>query len=179
VIVTPFNSGAQSPGGLSVAIFRINPAIAAAPTAPLTIREAVGAFLAGLSGLAAIVGTRIYYADPSQMAAYPCVRVKLTNQKDINNLSGFAGASISTIEIAGLALFESQAVAIGEVVRNNYQGFRGTQSGVAILRCLRGETSEDTTEPPDGSDNWIYEVTIPYVICHRVPAPTSVTQTDV
>lgn len=150
----------------------------AAVVTTLTIREAVAFFLRSLPALAAIVGTRIYYSNPSQLAAYPCVRVKVTHREYTYNLAGFAGASLATVEVAGLGLYESQSVAIAEVVRNNYQGFRGVQSGVPVLRCLLGDETDDTTEPPDGSDSWIYEVAIDYEIYHRVPLPTSVTQTN-
>ena len=77
------------------------------------------------------------------------------------------------------ALRESDAIEIAEVLRNNMQGFRGLQSGVAILRCFLDEESDDTSQPIDGSDQWIYQVTLSYVVMHRVPVPTNVTQTNV
>lgn len=145
----------------------------------LTVREAVIAFLNSLTALTDIVGTRIYDSDPSQLAAYPCVVVRCTNRKYTNNIYGFAGASLATIEIGCLAIIPGRAtsVAIAEVVRNNYQGFQGVQSGVAVLRCLLDDESDDTFENVDGSDNWIYETPVTYQIYHRVPMPTNVTQT--
>jgi hypothetical protein len=145
----------------------------------LTIRQAVIAFLNSLPALTTIVGTRIYDSNPSQLSTYPCVTVTLTKRTYTNNLSGFAGASLATFEMGCLALVpaRSVSVAIAEVIRNNYQGFQGVQSGVAVLRCLLDEESDDTFENVDGSDNWIYETPVTYEIYHRVPMPTSVTQT--
>jgi hypothetical protein len=147
--------------------------------AVLTVREAVVAFLAGLPGIQALVGSRVYWADPSQVAAYPCIAVKITKRTYVYNLAGFAGASLCTAEITAIGGSESACVAICEVVRDSYQGFRGLQSGVAVLRCLLGDESDDTVEPPDGSDGWIYQVGVDYEIFHRVPMPTAVAQTNV
>ena len=75
-------------------------------------------------------------------------------------------------------MFESQCIAMAEAIRNVADGFRGTQSGVAILRMLLQDEADVQTAPPDGSDRWIYWTTLEYRCDHRVPAPTSVTQTN-
>ncbi len=113
------------------------------------------------------------------MSLYPCVTVQVTDRAWGRNLAGPDGTSTATVEIDGLALHESTCIAIAEAIRNNFDGFRGLQSGVPILWQKYQNESDDTTEPPDGSDAWIYHVIVKYRIKHRVPLPTSVTQTNV
>jgi hypothetical protein len=144
-----------------------------------SIRQAVAAWLRTLTGLTQLVGTRIYWSDPSQIAKYPCIAVKVNTRDYGYNLSGHDGTSLATVQITALALTESSAISVIEIVRNNFQGFRGLQSGVPILWCYLGDEADGTTEPPDGSDQWIYQAAVEYRIKHRVPMPTSVTQTNV
>ena len=122
------------------------------------------------------MGTGVYFAQPSQRAAFPCLTVKVSERKYGYNLAGADGTSSALVTITGQAYFESQAIAAVEAVRNFAQGFRGPQSGLAILTCYLDDESDEETPPPDGSDNWIYQVPVNYRIAHRVPAPTSVTQ---
>jgi hypothetical protein len=156
-----------------------NLAMGASPvgaTAVLTLREAIAAWLRSQATVTAIVGNRIYWAQPSQASSYPCVTVKVTARTYGYNLAGADGTSLATVSITPMGLYESQCIALAEAVRNVAQGFRGTQSGVAILTCYLDDESDDESPPPDGSANWIYQTPIPYKIAHRVPAPTSVTQ---
>ncbi len=169
-VLAPLETGAVRTGG---------PLYKSTYVAPLTIREAVVAWLRTLPSLTALVGTRIYSSDPSQISVYPAVTVKVSDRTYVYNLYGFAGASLITAEITAISNREATCVAIAEVVRDSFQGFRGMQSGNAILRCFLGDESDDTVEPPDGSDQWIYLVEVDYEILHRVSAPTSVTQVDV
>jgi hypothetical protein len=125
------------------------------------------------------IGGRIYFSNPSQLSLYPCLTVNVRTRGYGYNLDGHDGSSLATVEITALALREATAIAIAEVIRNSLQGFRGLQSGVSILRCFLDDESDDTSQPIDGSDQWVYEVTLSYVMKHRVPYPTNVTQTDV
>lgn len=94
--------------------------------------------------------------------------VSVTKRDYGHNHSGPDGTSQATVQITSLAFTESGAIAISEVVRNNADGFRGLQSGVAILRCFLGDEADGATPPPDGSDSWIYQVALEYEIAHRV-----------
>jgi hypothetical protein len=161
--VFPAQVFAQSPGASTV----------------LTLREAVVAWLRSLSPLASIIASRVYFEQPSQLSLYPCVTVKVTARSYGKNLYGADGTSLATVEILPLSLQESSCIAAAEVIRNNCDGFRGTQSGVPILWCKLDDESDDSTPPPDGSDMWIYQVPVNYRIKHRVPLPTSVTQVNV
>jgi hypothetical protein len=145
----------------------------------LTLREAVMAWLNNLGALTALVGPRIYFEDPSQLSTYPCVTVQVGSRSWGRNLAGADGTSTATVEIDAISLSESKSIAIAEVIRNNFDGFRGMQSGVAILTNFYEDESDDTTEPPDASDLWIYHVVETYRVKHRVPFPTSATQTNV
>lgn len=168
--LSPQQTGAGRTGG---SLYR------PAQTPTLTIREAVAAWLRGLSALTAIVGTRIYKQDPSQLSSYPCVVIEQPSREYGRNLAGADGTSLADVQITALALKESQAVAIAEAVRNSWQCFRGTQSGVAILWAYLDDEADGSTAPPDGSDQWIYQNAVIYRIKHRVPLPTFVTQTNV
>ena len=143
----------------------------------LTLREAVRAWLVGQSSIAGIAGSRVYFAVPSQLSAYPCVVVMVPTRAWSHNLAGADGTSIATVEISALGLYESQCIALAEAIRNFADGFQGIQSGVAVLTCLYDDESDPTpVPPPDGSDNFIYQCTVDYRVKHRVPRPTSVTQ---
>ena len=95
------------------------------------------------------------------------------------NLDGHDGTSLATVDISAMALRESTVIRMAELVRNSFQGFRGLQSGLAILRCFLDDEADDASQPIDGSDQWVYEVTLSYVIKHRVSMPVGVTQTNV
>lgn len=145
----------------------------------LSLREAVIAWLKSLSTLTSIVGSRVYFSAPSQISSYPCVAVKVSERSWGRNLSGADGTSTATVEIDGLGLTESSCIAIAEAIRNNFDGFRGTQSGLPILSNYYTEESDDIFDPVDGSDQHIYSALQKYRVKHRVPLPTSVTQTNV
>lgn len=150
----------------------------AATALAATLREAVRAWLVSQSSVTAVVGQRVYFAVPSQLAAYPCIAVMVPTRSYGHNLAGADGTSVATVEITALGLTESDCIAAAEAVRNFADGFQGTQSGVAIMTCLYDDESDPTpVPPPDGSDNWICQATIDYRVKHRVPRPTSVTQT--
>jgi hypothetical protein len=149
----------------------------------VTLREAVAAFLVNSGALSSIVGNRIYWTNASQVSVYPNVRVRVRERTWGHNLSGADGTSTATIEIVAQhqASFggESTCVAIVEAIRNVFDGFRGSQSGVAILSSFLIDEEDDDDFPPDGSDQWIYRVPISYRVRHRVPTPTNVTQVNV
>lgn len=145
----------------------------------LDFRQAINAWLRSLSALTAVVSTRIYKQDPSQLALYPCLAVEMPERRYGHNLAGADGTSDATVKFTAYSLYESSAVAAIEAIRNSLDGFRGSQSGVAILRCFLDDEEDATVPPPDGSDQWIYAPSVTYIIRHRVPAPTSVTQTNV
>jgi hypothetical protein len=150
----------------------------ATAVAVLTLREAVAAWLRSQSSVASIVGNRIYFGQPSQRASYPCLAFKISSRSYGHNLAGADGTSIATITFIALGNAQSQTVAVAEAIRNFADGFRGLQNGVAILSCLLDDESDDEYQPPDGSDVWIYQTSLDYVVKHRVPSPSSVTQTN-
>ncbi len=102
------------------------------------------------------------------MSLYPCVVVQVSKRTYGHNHSGADGTSQATVQITTLSATEAVAIAASEVVRNNADGFCGTQSGVQILRCFLGDEADGATPPPDGSDSWIYQVALEYEIAHRV-----------
>jgi hypothetical protein len=124
-----------------------------------------------LPSVTGIVSNRIYFDDPSQAALYPCIAVQITNRSYGHNLSGPDGTSQATAQITILDFdnyAEATVIAVAEALRNSADGFRGLQSGIAILRCFLGDEADGATPPPDGSDRWIYQVALDYEICHRV-----------
>ncbi len=132
------------------------------------LRESVVGFLNSMTLLTALVGNRIYFEDPSQLALYPCVVVQVTKRTYGHNLAGPDGTSLATVQITTISGSESSGIAIAEVVRNNMDGFRGFQSPVPILRCLYSDEADTAIPPPTGSDQWIYQVALEYEIAHRV-----------
>lgn len=145
-----------------------------------TLNEAVYSWFSGLTALQAIIGARIMPSVPSQATAYPCAVLKFPQSANGHNLDGADGTGVATVEITALALQQSQCLAIAEAIRNSADGFRGTQSDVAIMSFLQTDTADgDPYPPPDGSDEQIRNITIEYRCKYRLPAPTSVTQTNV
>jgi hypothetical protein len=148
---------------------------AAGRAAELTIREAFAGWLATLPGLA---GAGLYWEQPSQLALYPCLVLRIPDRTFGHNLAGADGTSRATVEVTTLALRQADCIGMAEAVRDHLHGFRGTQSGVGILRLLLEDEADDATAPPDGSDRWIYQVTLEYRCDHRLPMPTDVTQSN-
>jgi hypothetical protein len=130
-------------------------------------------FLYDVTDLAHIVGNRIYFAVPSQLSAYPCVVVKVADRGYSHNLAGSDSISSADMQLTALALYENQAVAAAEAIRQSFDGFGGTVDGVPMMQTFLIDESDDQVTPPDGSDNWIYMVTLTYRVRHRVPAPAS------
>ncbi len=144
-----------------------------------TFREAVVAWLNSITALTDLIGDRIYYADPSQLSVYPCVVVYIPTREYQHNLSGSSGVSLATVHIEAISQSESQSQACMEAIRNNLDGFRGTKSGVSIGRCFLEDEYDAQTPPLAGGLTWIYHYATEYKIWHRVPLPTSVTQTNI
>jgi|SRR6516225_13322 hypothetical protein len=144
-----------------------------------TVREAIVFWLNGIASLTSIIGSRIYWERPSQLSFYPCLMIESSGRTYGHNLSGADGVGAMTFKFTGLAITEAVAVSIIEALRNNMDGFRGMQNGVAVLVAFLDEENDDTSQPIDGSDRWIYEVSAEYSVRHRVPLPTNVTQTNV
>jgi hypothetical protein len=145
----------------------------------VTIREAIVAMLNGLAPLTAIVGSKIYWTDASQQMVYPCLICTVDSRQWGHNLAGADGTSTADFTFTAASYSESQSFAISKTVRLALDSFQGLQSGVYILRSFITDESDSTFTPPDGSDQFVYAVTVPYEIVHRVPFPQTVTQTDV
>jgi hypothetical protein len=168
--------------------------MAPAPTPPVTIREAVIARLNSIwsgdpvsqfpmrvANLSTIV-PQIYWDDASQATTYPCLLCTVTSRDRTHNLAGASGQS--TAEFTMTAMHQgthAQAICTSIVnqVKASFDGFNGIQSGILFERTFIIDEADSSVAPPDGSDNWIYVVTVTYEIVHSEPQPTSVTQTDV
>ncbi len=145
----------------------------------LTIREAVIARLNALTPLTAIVGPRIYWEDASEIAVYPCVICAVTSRDWGHHLPGADGTSLATFTLDALARDEATSKAIADIIRQSFDGFCGFQSGIYFLRTFIVDENDSAFQPADGSDKWTFQVSTTYEIKHRVPFPTTVTQTDV
>lgn len=155
--------------------------VGAAPAAS-TFRESVICALNNITALTAIVGSRIYWGDPSQRAVYPNVCLRLADRARTRNLSGAAGQSTATVEIT----IQSNAIggmlqcnAAAQAIYDSLEGFRGYQNSVAWQTCYLEDEPDETSMPVDGNDRWVYAVTVTLRIKHRVPMPANVTQTNV
>ncbi len=137
------------------------------------------AWLNSITDLTNSVGSRIYYADPSQLSVYPCMVLSIPSREYQHNLAGADGVSIATVHIEAISQFESMSQSCMEAVRNNLDGFRGTQSGVSIGRCFLDDEYDGQTPPLAGSNLWIYHLVTEYRVWHRVPLPTNASQTNI
>ena len=155
---------------------------ASTPAGPDDFRQSVIYFLNNIAALTAIVGGRIYWADPSERSIYPNVCCKVTKRDYLYNLAGDAGVSTAEVDVViqsqGLSA-ESNIVAGSKAIRDNLSGFRGLVNGCPWMWCYLDDEFDDAMAPPDGSARWIYSLTLTYRIRHRVPAPANVTQTNV
>jgi hypothetical protein len=152
------------------------------PPAALTIREAVAAKLNALASLTSIIGPRIYWSDASQQMVYPCIVCTVESREFGHNHSGADGTSTAQFSFVAMSQgngSEQTCVAIVKAIRIAFDNFMGVQSGVQFLRTFITAEPDAPVFPPDGSDYWIYTITGEYEIVHRLPFPTTVTQTDV
>jgi len=147
--------------------------------ADTTLRQAIVARLNSIPAVTALVGTRVYFDDPSQLSVYPCLAVMVDERKYGHNLDGADGSSVASVHIEAISQYESVSVAVMEAIRDSFDGFRGVQSGVSIGRCFLDDEYDATSPPLANSDAWIYHVVVEYRIWHRVNFPTQVTQTNV
>lgn len=147
-------------------------------TVPLSFREAIYAWLAANTDLAAVVGDRIYFSNPDRDAAYPNLAFSIhkgnrsPGRSYGRNLSGANGISIAYVTFTATGFRASDCVAAIEAVAG-LQDFVGTLSGVEILDSFCELEWDTSIKPPSGDGAWVQEVAAEYRIKHRATPRTA------
>lgn len=146
--------------------------------AVLGIREAIYAYLAGRSDLAALVGDRIFFSVADRGAAYPLLTFDMPHAKGFagrrygRNLSGADGTSTTHVKFTAISTREADCVPIVRLLAA-LDEFAGMLSGVTILSSqLEWEFDASTRDPAD-PNQWIHEVAVEYRIRHRATPATA------
>ncbi len=113
----------------------------------------------------------------------PCLAFTVGSREWGHNLPGADGTSTAQFAMWAIADTEATALAIAQAVRlksgGGFDTFQGFVLGVEFMRTFITDESDESFQSADGNDTWTYVVAVEYEIVHRVPMPTSVTQTDV
>ncbi len=143
-------------------------------TGATSFRKAVRARLLADSDLVELIGSRVYFGQPSQRAVYPAVAVSISSRSYGHTLDGPDGTSVADVEITAYAEEEADAEEIGDLIFAAIDGSTGvTWSGIPIDYCLnQGDGDEDSDPIWAGDDRWIYQLRSTYSIGHRVPIPS-------
>jgi len=143
---------------------------AAADAGPRTLREAVYARLASTTALTAIVGDRIHPGGFPQSQAYPAVSFQV-DLRGGSNLSGSDGTADGTVRVDAWSRDPDEADRMAEAVRRRWHGFQGRIGSVEVLAAFVGVQVDLSERPETADDAWLFRVSSPLTVRHRVPKP--------
>jgi hypothetical protein len=141
------------------------------PSGATTFRAALASALANNTDLAALVGDRIYPAVVAQRAASQSTDSSLTYEVNdssrYHNLAGPVGVARFEVLFGARSPLSTTCEQISEVLRLQFDGFRGSLSGVTVIETfIEGET-EDYEVTEDGSDQGTHSLLTKYVFRFR------------
>jgi hypothetical protein len=128
---------------------------------------AVREYLAGVAGINALVGDRVYQRVP-RGAAYPHVRIIRTDIDYHPTLDGTANRLVNEmIEVDSLGVTAATAVAVDVAVRTALADWSGTAAGVVVEAVIIEGGAEDVIPPDHGDDIVTTMITQSYLVQWR------------
>ena len=99
----------------------------------MSVEAALFNYLSGISGIAAIVGTRIHPLETPQNGAFPCITYQTISFQHTDSLQGSSGLGTARIQINcwartvdSVSNGYDSALALRDAVRDATDGFSGT-----------------------------------------------------
>lgn len=138
----------------------------------MSVRSDLVAYLAGVSGVSAIAGTRIRPVALEQDDARPAVTVRRMPSDHDHRLSGGAGRSTATFQIRSWGNLYKDADTLGEAVRQAMQGFGGTMGSTEVTSVRLVNDFDDFVYIPPGSGKGVFCVVNDYHVQYVESIPT-------
>jgi len=99
--------------------------------------------------VAALVTTRVFFADSPQSPALPFVLMTRIGTQYVHSLNSNAGLCNARIQLDCYSKTQKEARSVGQAVRLALDIFRGTDSGVNIQAVLLLDTMDAYDETPE------------------------------
>jgi hypothetical protein len=140
------------------------------------LRQAVYARLAGSQAITTLVGSRIYFGalpQTSNIWAAPAITYAVISRPYGHTLVGADGTSQARVQITAHAVSVALCDQISQAVRDSFDGFAGSMSGVKVTACILDNEIDLPTPPVAGTDQWTHSIASDYQINHRVSLPAN------
>jgi len=138
----------------------------------MSLRGALLEYLGAEAGITALVSGRLYWKRRPQGSGLPALVCSRITGGYGHLLDGGSGHAQPLVQISVLALSNTAAEAVADVVREAMQGFAGDWSGTLVTSVLL--RNEIDLDDPDqvGGDVGTHEIALDYEIQHAVSVPT-------
>lgn len=142
------------------------------PIPRVTLRRALVAALKADPNVTAIVGNAIYPlrlpqkpATNAQTSALPAVRYEVTSIDRQTDLSGTACLASARVRLVALSLAMADCEELAEAFRSLLQAMRGhLVDNFWVLEIQPDDEADSDEDPPDGSDDATFMISVAYVI---------------
>jgi len=131
------------------------------------LEEGIFSLLSADSGVAALVGSRIYPTQAPQNVTYPCVVYQRVGAERAHHTTGASGVSEVRMQVASLAESYSGAKALGAAVRAAMDAQRGMWGAVDVLGSTIHSEMDVLDASPKSDARRLYGIQQDYGIFHR------------
>mgnify|MGYP003557028686 CR=1 FL=1 len=101
------------------------------------------------SAVAALVVTRVFFADAPQTPPVPFILMTRVGTQFVHSLNSNAGLSRARIQLDCYAKTQKEARSVGQAVKDAIDTFRGTNSDVIIQGVLLLDSMDGYDESPE------------------------------
>ena len=136
------------------------------------VHAAIRGYLAGVSAITTLVGTRIYAVDLPQGVTLPAVTVQVFASEHLHDISGAAGLAFMRVRVTAHDDDLVDANTLADAIREALQGKSGTVGSEFIQSVQCEGRVEQRISPRDGSDQWRYQTSQSFRIGVTESIPT-------
>lgn len=113
------------------------------------VEKALVTILKATAEVAALVSTRVFFAEAPQSAPLPFILLTRVNTNFVHSLTGFSELSNARIQIDCYAKTQKEARSVGTAVRQSIDSFRGEESGITINGIIILDSMDGFDDSPD------------------------------
>lgn len=138
----------------------------------MTLEEGLVAYLTGVPGIAAQVGSRIYPAPAPEDVTYPLIVYQRISTVRVRSLNGPAQLAKARVQINAHAATYSAAKLLADEIRNALDCFQGTMGTVNVSGCFLQDDGDLPDISPDLLANRVYGVRMDFLVGYQETLPT-------
>ena len=134
----------------------------------MTIEEGLAAFLKANTGIAALVGDRVYLNKLPQTVTPPALTFRRVDGPRVNthDVSGSAGTAHPRFQFDAWGVTSASCKAVTDAVRSALQGYHGAMGTGATAVTVQGALLQNE-QPDDFSDAGLMRYYSDYIIWHE------------